>query len=833
MTSNRATERLIDAQALLGVGAFCLAERHATLAAAAVGVYAVLRVLRCSGPRCPLPLPPWASNALALLAVGLLFFQVRRPGVELVVAMGLFTAMLQGLLLAGRRSGRDDALLLVLGLIQVLAASVLSSTVLDGVALMAWCAVAAAALTRLAMRTARERIRERNAALGAAGPLPTAQEAPIGRVFVVGATVATLVAAAVFVATPRRESGSRADATATLGALRGTGFAARVDLGGGTPERVLEGPVLHVTLSQGGGNIGRDGRDFLLRGFALDRYEPSSRSWIRSAHLAREDVLIRLGEDAGGRMSFAAGASSRIASGTRWEMDAMQRGGALSTLFLPTSRLMAAGTPLSVEVPGLRSLGFNPLDRRLQAIDQSGPASDRYRVRTAPLRDEGLAAAYGRFRAQGRPGQATSGAVEPGGAETGSVDSGGVGAGGVGSGGVGSGGRLPGWLRPLLDLAAPSSESAPTQAQADEQSLRWEVERQRVARLAGNVLAAAGLERDPAAPPGPDDRRRVERLEHFLRTNFDYTLENPVVPEGEDPVISFLFERRRGHCELFAAGLVALCRSVGIPARIATGYRAGEFNPLGGYYVVRQEHAHAWVEAALGSPGRADGSGGTAVPTGWTTFDATPPAGVRAEHERAGPAWFRRLRHLAEHAEYTWVSRVVAFGPETRERAFAALRSAAVTLFSDRVGWTRWIPKGPRWRVAASAVAVAISVAACGLGLWILRRHRGARRRRAERPAAFGPTGAGGGAAARRLGFYARMLDLLERQGLERPPAATPANWAAELAAADPARFGGVPVVTAAFYRVRFGGEDPTPEEQRWIHHTLMILSAVKPEDSR
>ena len=833
MTPDRATRRLVDLQALLGVGALCLAEGNAALAAASAAAYAAIRLGQRAGPGSPLPLPGWASNAGALLAVALLVLEARRPGVELVVAMGHFTVMLQGLLLAGRRGRRDDAMLLVLSLIQVLAASVLSSRVLDGAAMMAWCAAAAGALTRLAMRAGRERVLARNASLGEAAPArpagppgsPGSPRPPaasgsagvaagpaIGRVFLPGVAVAALVAAAVFVATPRREAGVRGDdAAATLGALRGAGFAARVDLGVGAPQRVNDGPVLHVTIRQGGGNIGRDGRDFLLRGAALDRYEPWSRSWIRGPAVAREDVLLRLPPGSGGAMSFTPGSGHRSGALTAWEVEAVQRGGGVSTLFLPTDRMMAAGTPLSLRVPGLRSLSFNPVDRRLQAVDRQRPAPESWRVTVAPLRDPGLAASYRRFEplhAGPRPD---------------------------GSSGR-SGARWLSWLRPLVggggDEDAGAAEPEP-QPDAAAELLAWEVEPRRVEALARNVLAAAGLERGAGAAPGPDDRRRVERLEHFLRTNFEYTLTNPRLPEGRDPVIHFLFDERAGHCELFAAGLVALCRSVGIPARIATGYRAGEFNAAGGYYVVRPEHAHAWAEAALGGGGRASGAGegggdagADAWPTGWTTFDATPPARVAAEHERGGPAWLRRLRHLYEHAEYTWISRVVAFGPETRQRAFAAIRASAVTLFSDRVGWTRFLPTGPWWRVGGGAAAVLLAAAGCGVAVWVLRRHRAARRRAAARPAAFAT---GSVLGARRLNFYARLLEVLERQGLERPAAATPAAWARGLAASDPRRFAGVPTVTEAFYRVRFGGLRPDAAEARRIDRILQGLAAPPP----
>ena len=42
-----------------------------------------------------------------------------------------------------------------------------------------------------------------------------------------------------------------------------------------------------------------------------------------------------------------------------------------------------------------------------------------------------------------------------------------------------------------------------------------------------------------------------------------------------------------------------MLRSQGIPARVAIGFRASELNSAGGYYQVRQLHAHAWVEALL------------------------------------------------------------------------------------------------------------------------------------------------------------------------------------------------------------------------------------------
>jgi hypothetical protein len=78
-----------------------------------------------------------------------------------------------------------------------------------------------------------------------------------------------------------------------------------------------------------------------------------------------------------------------------------------------------------------------------------------------------------------------------------------------------------------------------------------------------------------------------------------------------DAVEYFLFEQRRGYCEQFSSSLAVMARSLGIPARVATGYAPGEYNPFTGYYDVRASDAHAWVEVYF--PGY-----------GWSTFDPTP-----------------------------------------------------------------------------------------------------------------------------------------------------------------------------------------------------------------
>ena len=103
----------------------------------------------------------------------------------------------------------------------------------------------------------------------------------------------------------------------------------------------------------------------------------------------------------------------------------------------------------------------------------------------------------------------------------------------------------------------------------------------------------------------------VLKMNQYLKETYPYDLSIPPQMEEMDAVEYFLFEQKRGYCEQFSSSLAVMARSLGIPARVATGYAPGEYNPFTGYYDVRASDAHAWVEVYF--PGY-----------GWSTFDPTP-----------------------------------------------------------------------------------------------------------------------------------------------------------------------------------------------------------------
>ena len=60
------------------------------------------------------------------------------------------------------------------------------------------------------------------------------------------------------------------------------------------------------------------------------------------------------------------------------------------------------------------------------------------------------------------------------------------------------------------------------------------------------------------------------------------------LPTGEDALEKFLFESKQGNCEFFASSFALILRGAGVPARLVGGYLGGEYNELGGYFLVSE-----------------------------------------------------------------------------------------------------------------------------------------------------------------------------------------------------------------------------------------------------
>ncbi len=103
-------------------------------------------------------------------------------------------------------------------------------------------------------------------------------------------------------------------------------------------------------------------------------------------------------------------------------------------------------------------------------------------------------------------------------------------------------------------------------------------------------------------PSGKDDRSKVELLEKYFR-NSNYRYSTKELATGDGALEQFLFDKKQGHCEFFASSFALLLRSAGVPCRLVGGYLGGEYNQMGGYYIVTEDKAHVWVEAFLDRSG--------------------------------------------------------------------------------------------------------------------------------------------------------------------------------------------------------------------------------------
>jgi transglutaminase-like putative cysteine protease len=294
-----------------------------------------------------------------------------------------------------------------------------------------------------------------------------------------------------------------------------------------------------------------------------------------------------------------------------------------------------------------------------------------------------------------------------------------------------------------------------------------------VLRAADGAPPRSISERYLALPPIPDRVRvlaerlvagaptvydRVVAVNRFLQTAYRYDLTIPPQRRPGDAVDYFLFEERRGYCEQFASAMVVLLRSVGIPARLVTGYLPGTLDPITGLLEVRNSDAHAWVEVYFAG-------------VGWVEFEPTP--GFPDAADLGGPVVGR------------WVWQDLLARVRGSLSALAE-RSPAVDRLVSAAG--------------AAAQAALWALVAVGGVLVTARTWR-----------ALGPR------AARRMpgseveDLYAQMCAALARRGIVRAPAETVREFCRR--AEDRTGLSEVRVISTLAEAAAYGGAPVTPED--------------------
>jgi protein-glutamine gamma-glutamyltransferase len=186
------------------------------------------------------------------------------------------------------------------------------------------------------------------------------------------------------------------------------------------------------------------------------------------------------------------------------------------------------------------------------------------------------------------------------------------------------------------------------------------------------------------AAQNSNPRATINSALHFFRTQgFGYSL-SPGEYRKND-LEEFLFHRRVGFCEHYAASFATLMRLAGIPARLVVGYLGGEYNDLGRFFLVRQSDAHAWCEVWIPETGWTRVDPTSTVAPGRASLDlnsflerdiAVAQTGGRRNTfvaRLARSAIFTNIRFAWETLNYEWDTRLLAFDADVQDVFLASV----------------------------------------------------------------------------------------------------------------------------------------------------------------
>ncbi len=366
---------------------------------------------------------------------------------------------------------------------------------------------------------------------------------------------------------------------------------------------------------------------------------------------------------------------------------------------------------------------------------------------------------------------------------------------------------------------------------------------------------AAQAIREQGAEQGTQLDRALALERHFHTPDlYRYSLQLDFERNRElDPFEDFVANHRTGYCEYFAGALALMLRSQGIPARMIIGYKGGELNPLGHYYVVKQRHAHAWVEAWVPTADVPEWEVAGIPSDGgvWYRLDPTPAAREMLTSVKE-ETLARRVTDAFDYMDLLWRDYVLALNRSRQEDTFfdpLTARATALPAWLEARSFQRWLRRwsarvgldsspasrrgGPQAFESGLAVLVAgglllvfgavqaVRFAGRSLGRWWSMR--------TKQVAAVGHAPA----------FYLRLERLLAHLSLRRRAGET----ARELATAAQQRLNTktqtrpaahIPAeVVAAYYRVRFGSARLDKEQTAAIEHALDTLTPAVSQASR
>ena len=347
-----------------------------------------------------------------------------------------------------------------------------------------------------------------------------------------------------------------------------------------------------------------------------------------------------------------------------------------------------------------------------------------------------------------------------------------------------------------------------------------------VRSLAIKIMQQVSVNEDELAISS-EARRRVARafVMYLQSDDFEYSTnglgssieQRTSSLHSEDPTAMFLLQSKRGHCEFFAAAMVAMCDTVKLPARVVTGFFTDRWVEKTKTYDVLERDAHAWVEVET-------------QPLGWESYDPTPPSGdSRTAQETL--TYAQNLRTGWEHLENIWNLYVVGYDFNLQKRlvVFADpywrqhVRNVT-SFFSnlyDRL--VKWFDIGAGGRLWVDLVMGAMILSGCALLILRWRRKRTKKllqlSTRVEESVAVGS-----------VEFYARLQRVFAKHGLIRPLHVPVMNWVQSLKLPEDCEVIALSL-SMKYYTIRYGNHEPTRNERFTLMQSVKQLDSLLRKD--
>ena len=725
---------------LLSITGVCLSQGNLGLLLFA-SVLAVMSWYVTEGPR-GRTLPGWLSNLAVLGVLGYLFIDWMNHPDALLDVLGRFTVWLTVVKLFERDTPRDHAQLLMLSVLLILTGSLQSNDLIFGLILLLYIVLGLYVLLLHQLYHAYEDVAGRDQVSAPTGsgrrggrtrlrPVTgPGITAQFRRLTVIAGLIGLSISAGVFVFFPR---GIGQDAFVSFPQIpsdRRSGFTDQVDLLGTSRINLSQRPVMRVAVTDRQGRTTRLTEPLYLRGAVLNAYDGRGR-WRPRFTEEAPGVKLALDEDA----------ARNLTPDTDWN-DLISPDAPVLTLDVrlirPSDRLFAPLTPVRIETPAPNEVAFQPDTHILRF--EGRPSRYRYEVTVLPEAPPVVMRAL----------------------------------------------LPPGFREPPVSSATAN---------------------ERIHVLALRILDEMGL---PTEPPRRLRFRRADRYDwnqvvadafvRFLTSDaFTYTLDLSDVrlPQRNgrdiDPVEHFLLTSQRGHCEYFAAAMVALCHNVGVDARMVAGYATTNYDEERSSYVVLEANAHAWVEVRTG-------------PRTWTRYDPTPASviddAVLPTNNPGNP-----IGEIYRWADTSWNTSIAEFDRQAQfhlansfEEAWGTrLRVAAGAVREWMADVNRFFRLGPAGYIWLGIVGLAITIALVAV---VRLTQRALRLRETLRIRSL--PRAEQRRMRRQLGFYLDMLDLLRRARIRKPQWQPPFAFAEELTNRDPRTGAIVQRIIELYYAGRY-----------------------------